>query len=168
MCDASTSYRHNVTTNLDTRLARLYTPALTAFRMVFGLLFFFRGTMKMFGFPFGTTIPVGTWPLWWASLLEVVLGALITIGLFTRIAAFIVSGEMAVAYFWMHFPKGFWPYPDAMGGNGGEVAILYCFGFLLLATIDAGAVSVDARRRVRPVAATRTTAPRRGFSRFRR
>ena len=136
--------------------------------MVFGLLFFFRGTMKLFGFPFGTAIPVGTWPLWWAGLIEVVLSALITIGLFTRIAAFLTAGEMAVAYFWMHFPKGFWPYPDPMGGNGGEVAILYCFGFLLLATFGAGSLSVDARRRGGTATAGRTTAPRRGFSRFRR
>ncbi|MET0455353.1 MAG: DoxX family protein [Mycobacterium sp.] len=135
-----------MTTQLDTRLAALTTPALTLFRVVFGLLFFFRGTMKLFGFPFGEAIPVGTWPLWWAGLIEVVLGALITVGLFTRIAAFIVSGEMAVAYFWMHFPSGFWPYPQQMGGNGGEPTILYCFGFLLLAAIGAGAWSVDGAR----------------------
>jgi putative oxidoreductase len=157
-----------MTQSLDSRLAGLYTPALTAFRVIFGLLFFFRGTMKVFGFPFGPAVPVGAWPLWWAGLLEVVLAALITVGLFTRIAAFIVSGEMAVAYFWMHFPKGFWPYPQQLGGNGGEVTILYCFGFLLLATIGAGAVSVDARRRPGVLAATRTTAPRRGLGRFRR
>ena len=112
---------------------------------------------------------MGTWPLWWAGLIEVVLGALITIGLFTRIAAFIIVGEMAVAYFWMHFPKGFWPYPDPMGGNGGEVAILYCFGFLLLATIGAGSsVRRCASPRRNCYCRTRTTAPRRGFSRFRR
>lgn len=145
-----------MTTALDTRLAPLSTPALTLFRVVFGLLFFFRGTMKLFGFPFGTAIPVGTWPLWWAGLLEVVLGALITVGLFTRIAAFVVSGEMAVAYFWMHFPKGFWPYPDAMGGNGGEVTILYCFAFLLLAAIGAGPVSIDGRRHTGAVVTRRT------------
>lgn len=135
-----------MTTTLDNRLARLSTPALTLFRVVFGLLFFFRGTMKLFGFPFGTAIPVGTWPLWWAGLIEVALGALITVGLFTRIAAFVASGEMAVAYFWMHFPKGFWPYPEAMGGNSGEVTVLYCFAFLLLAAIGAGAWSIDAKR----------------------
>jgi putative oxidoreductase len=157
-----------MTTQLDTRLAALSAPALTLFRVVFGLLFFFRGTMKLFGFPFGPAIPIGTFPLWWAGLIEVVLGALITIGLFTRIAAFIVSGEMAVAYFWMHFPKGFWPYPDAMGGNGGEVTILYCFAFLLLAAIGGGVYSVDARRRTGTVTTTRTAAPRRGFGRFRR
>jgi putative oxidoreductase len=157
-----------VTQQLDSRLAGLHTPALTLFRVAFGLLFFFRGTMKVFGFPFGPAVPVGTWPLWWAGLIEVALGALITIGLFTRIAAFIVSGEMAVAYFWIHFPNGFWPYPQQMGGNGGEVTILYCFGFLLLAAIGAGAVSVDARRRTRVVATSRTTAARGGLSRFRR
>jgi putative oxidoreductase len=145
-----------MTTALDTRLARLSTPALTLFRVVFGLLFCFRGTMKLFGFPFGSAIPVGTWPLWWAGLLEAVLGALIAVGLFTRVAAFVVSGEMAVAYFWMHFPKGFWPYPDAMGGNGGEVTILYCFAFLLLAAIGAGPVSIDGRRHTGAVVTRRT------------
>jgi putative oxidoreductase len=154
-----------MTQTLDTKLASLSTPALTLFRVVFGLLFFFRGAMKMFGFPFGPAIPVGTWPLWWAGLLEVVLGALIMIGLFTRISAFIVSGEMAVAYFWMHFPNGFWPYPQPMGGNGGEVTIMYCFAFLLLAAIGGGAWSVDARRRTAAVTGTGTGA--RGWRRRR-
>ena len=92
---------------------------------------------------------LGSFPFWWAGLIELVLGILITVGLFTRIAAFVASGEMAFAYFWMHWPmlKGpsasFWPI-----ANGGELAVLYCFGFLLLAGMGAGAWSVDARRRV--------------------
>jgi putative oxidoreductase len=142
-----------MTTTLDTRLARYHSPVLSIFRIILGLLFTLHGSMKMFGWPLGESIPVGTWPAWWAGLIELVTGLLITVGLFTRIAAFIASGHMAVAYFWMHWPPlegpsaSFWPFDQQMGGNGGEPAILYCFSFLLLATTGAGAWSVDARRR---------------------
>ena len=72
---------------------------------------------------------------------------LVTIGLFTRLAAFIASGEMAVGYFMMHFPKGFWPV-----ANMGEAAILFCFVFLYLAAAGAGAWSIDeARTRNAPI-----------------
>jgi len=124
---------------------------LSVFRIVFGLLFMLHGTMKVFGWPLGEAVPIFTWPFWWAGLIEVLVGALITLGFFTRIAAVIGSGQMAVAYFWRHWglfggePASFWPF--ANGGNGGEVAILFCFAFLLLATMGAGAWSVDARRR---------------------
>jgi putative oxidoreductase len=144
-----------MTTTLDTRLARYSSPALSIFRIIFGLLFTLHGTMKLFGWPLGESIPVGTWPAWWAGLIELVTGLLITVGLFTRIAAFIASGHMAVAYFWMHWPPlegpaaSFWPYDQQMGGNGGEAAIMYCFAFLALAGMGAGAWSVDARRRGR-------------------
>lgn len=154
-----------MTTNLDARLARYSCPVLSIFRIVFGLLFTLHGSMKLFGWPVGTSIPVGTWPMWWAGLIESVTGLLILVGLFTRIAAFIASGEMAVAYFWQHQPNAFWPFDPQLGGNGGELAILYCFAFLLLATMGAGALSVDARRR--PVAG-RAVAGRRGFVRLRR
>ena len=60
--------------------------------------------MKLFGWPIGTAVPIGTWPFWWAGLIEFVLGLLIVAGLFTRIAAFIASGEMAFAYFYQHWP----------------------------------------------------------------
>jgi putative oxidoreductase len=96
-----------------------------------------------------------------------VAGILITVGLFTRIAAFIASGEMAVAYFWMHWPPlegpsaSFWPFDSQLGGNGGQLAIMFCFAFLLLAGMGAGTWSIDGRRR--PAAAT--GAPRRRFGR---
>jgi putative oxidoreductase len=159
-----------MTNRLDTRLASYSSPALSAFRIIFGLLFTLRGSMKLFGWPLGTSIPVGTWPFWWAGLIEFVTGLAITLGVFTRIAAFIASGEMAFAYFYNHWPplKGgpsgsFWPFDPQLGGNGGELAIMFCFAFLMLATMGAGTWSVDGRRR--PVA--RTTAPRRRFG-FRR
>lgn len=159
-------------TTLNNRLNTYSPAALTAFRVIFGLLFAIHGSSKLFGWPLGTSIPVGTWPMWWAGVIELVGGLLITVGLFTRIAAFISSGEMAVAYFWQHWPplegepQSFWPM-----ANGGESAVLFCFGFLLLATIGGGVHSIDGRRRPVGTAATTTTtaAPRRGLlSRFRR
>ncbi|MGV0578870.1 DoxX family protein [Mycolicibacterium elephantis] len=158
-------------TILNNRLNSYSPAALTAFRVIFGLLFAVHGSSKLFGWPLGPSIPVGSWPMWWAGVIELVGGLLIAVGLFTRIAAFIASGEMAVAYFWQHWPplegepQSFWPM-----ANGGEPTVLFCFGFLLLAALGAGAYSVDGRRR--PVGAATTTAapPARGglLSRFRR
>ncbi len=136
---------------LDTRLAGYHSPVLSAFRIIFGLLYTIHGAQKLFGWPVpppGGAAEVGSFPFWWAGLIEVVLGILITVGFFTRIAAFIASGEMAFAYFYQHWPplKGggasFWPI-----ANGGELAIMFCFAFLLIATTGAGAAAVDARRR---------------------
>jgi putative oxidoreductase len=76
-----------------------------------------------------------------AGVIECAAGVLVTIGLFTRLAAFIASGEMAVAYFMQHFPQGFWPL-----ANKGEAAILYCFIFLYIAAAGPGAWSVDRLR----------------------
>src|SRR6476619_1099773 len=138
-------------TNLDARLAGYHSPVLSAFRIIFGLLYTIHGSQKLFGWPVPAPGPiaVGDFPLWWAGLIEFVLGILITVGFFTRIAAFIASGEMAFAYFYQHWPplKGgepasFWPI-----ANGGELAIMFCFAFLLIATTGAGIASVDARRR---------------------
>src|SRR6478736_4822183 len=139
-------------TNFDARLASYSPTILSVFRIVFGLLYTIHGSQKLFGWPVPAPGPIaaGDWPMWWAGLIEFVLGLLITVGLFTRIAAFIASGEMAVAYFWMHWPplegpKGsFWPL-----ANNGEPAVLYCFGFLAIAALGAGAYSADARRRGR-------------------
>jgi len=162
-----------VTTKIDTRLAGYASPVLSIFRIVFGLLYTLHGSMKLFGWPIGTAVPTGTWPFWFAALIEFVLGLLIVAGLFTRIAAFIASGEMAFAYFYQHWPplKGgasssFWPFDRQLGGNGGELVIMFCFAFLLIATTGAGALSVDARRRRR--VATAGAAPRRQFRGFRR
>ncbi len=140
-----------MTTNVDASLARYSSPFLSLFRIVFGLLYLMHGSQKLFGWPVAAPGPIeaGDWPLWWAGLVEFVLGILIATGTATRIAAFIASGEMAFAYFYQHFPllKGdasasFWPI-----ANGGELAVLYCFGFLLLAGMGAGMWSIDGRRR---------------------
>ncbi|UXA16277.1 DoxX family protein [Mycobacterium sp. SMC-4] len=136
---------------IDARLSAFSSPMLSIFRIMFGVLFALHGTMKLFGWPLGEAAPVGAWPMWWAGVIELVTGVLITIGFFTRIAAIIAAGMMAVAYFWQHWGilggelGSFWPF--ANGGNGGELAILFCFGFLLLATTGAGAWSVDQRGR---------------------
>jgi putative oxidoreductase len=137
-----------VTTNLDTRLAR-YAPAVVSlFRLVYGLLFAGYGSMILFGWPLPPPSPVafGTWPGWYAGLVEFVAGLLVAAGLFTRTAAFIASGQMAVAYFWMHQSRSLWPIGDPPAGNGGSLAILFCFGFLLLVFVGGGRYSVDAWR----------------------
>ena len=121
-----------------------YQPQLHALlRIVTGLLFLEHGTAKLFGFPVfpeGMPHPLPTLILA-SAIIELVCGLLVAVGLFTRLAAFIAAGEMAVAYFMAHFPKSFWPIV-----NMGEAAILYCFIFLFLAAAGAGAWSVDGAR----------------------
>jgi putative oxidoreductase len=139
-------------TTLDGRLAH-YSPAvLSLFRLVYGLLFAACGSNVLFDWPVHPAFPagVGTWPAWYAGLIEFVAGLLIAAGLFTRAAAFIASGQMAVAYFWMHQPKALWPIGDPPAGNGGLLAILFCFGFFLLVFVGGGSYSVDALRGGRP------------------
>jgi putative oxidoreductase len=114
-------------------------------RIVSALLFMHFGTMKLFAFPVGMPPSGGTAPLMsqvgLAGVLEVFGGALIALGLFTRPVAFILSGEMAVAYFQGHFPQSFWPVV-----NMGTPAILYCFIWLYYSAAGAGPWSLDARR----------------------
>ncbi len=127
-----------------------YSPVvLSLFRSVYGLLFAGFGSRILFDWPVRSAhhVELGAWPGWFAGLIEVVAGLLIAAGLFTRAAAFIASGEMAVAYFWMHQPRSLWPIGDPPGGNGGTLAILFCFGFFLLVFTGAGTFSIDARRR---------------------
>ena len=122
-------------------LSRWQPQVLAILRIVVGLLFLEHGLSKFLGFP--VPFPVHPLPplLIAAGVIEVVAGVLVTIGLFTRIAAFIASGEMAVAYFMGHFPKGFWPI-----ANMGEGAILFCFVFFYLAAAGPGAWSIDGAR----------------------
>lgn len=132
-----------------------WTPRVLALlRIVTALLFLEHATMKFFQFP--APIPGVSYPLpaimLVAGAIEVVTGALMTVGLFTWIAAFIASGEMAAAYFMAHAPQGFWPVL-----NMGEPAILFCFVFLYLAFAGGGAWALDSI--VRP-ASTRQADPR--------
>ena len=112
---------------------------LSILRIMAGLLFLQHGTSKYLGIP--QTDFTGASPFTMggaAGLIELIGGALIVIGLFTRPAAFIASGTMAVAYFYAHAPQGFYPIQ-----NGGELAALYCFVFLYLAGAGAGSLSID-------------------------
>jgi putative oxidoreductase len=124
-------------------LDRLSPYALAALRIVTALLFIEHGTMKLFGFP--AAMESGTVALFSlmgsAAILELVGGALILVGLFTRPVAFLLAGEMAVAYWMAHAPQNLYPIL-----NGGEGAILYCFVFLYLVFAGPGALSLDAAR----------------------
>ena len=113
---------------------------LSLLRIMAGLLFLEHGLSKLIGFP--VPGPALSPLLTAAALIEVVGGALVTVGLFTRPAAFIMSGQMAIAYFLAHAPQGFYPLV-----NHGEAAILFCFIFLYLAVAGGGSWSVDASRR---------------------
>ena len=116
--------------------------ALTALRVVTGFLFFQHGYPKLFGSLPGSGESEGAAEslslIWMSGFLEVVGGLLILVGLLTRPVAFILAGEMAVAYFLRHAPLGFWP-----GSNRGELAALYCFVFLCLSSAGGGPWSVD-------------------------
>ncbi len=125
-----------------TWLSRWQPQLLALLRIVTGLLFLEHATQKFFAFPAPFPMPAPLPPMLIAAgAIELVAGTLVTLGLFTRLAAFIAAGEMAAAYFIGHFPQGFWP-----AVNKGEAAILYCFIFLYLAAAGAGAWSVDGAR----------------------
>jgi putative oxidoreductase len=115
---------------------------LSIFRIVAGLVFVSAGTMKLFGVP-PSPMPFPPVHLFsemgLAGLLETFGGLAIALGLLTRPVAFVLSGEMAVAYFQVHFPRSFFP-----TANDGVGAVLYCFLFLYLAFAGAGEWSIDA------------------------
>jgi putative oxidoreductase len=131
---------------------------LSILRIVSGAVFFTAGTMKLFGYP---PSPVPMPPIqvlsemWFGGVLETFGGLAITLGLFTRPIAFVLAGEMAVAYFQFHFPQSFFPTT-----NMGIPAVLYCFIFLYLVFAGAGVWSIDAmiarsRRDSRPLETAR-------------
>ncbi|SCW90967.1 putative oxidoreductase [Sphingobium faniae] len=125
-------------------IARRAPYALALLRIVSGLIFLAHGTQKFFGFPGGERAWSGLAfdnPGAFAGIVETVAGALIVLGLFTRPAAFIASGTMAVAYWMAHAPQNFFPV-----NNGGDAAILFCFVFLYLVFAGPGAWSVDGVR----------------------
>jgi putative oxidoreductase len=113
---------------------------LSVLRIVIAFLFMAHGTQKLFSFPAAFPMELDTL-LWVAGVLEVFGGLLVLIGLFTRPVAFILSGQMAFAYFMAHAERSFWPLL-----NGGEAAVLYCFVFLYIAAAGAGPLSVDRMR----------------------
>ena len=111
---------------------------LSIMRIMVGLLFMEHGTAKLLGFPPGTAAPALFTLHWFAGVIEMVGGALVALGLLTRIAAFIMSGEMAIGYFLSHAPQNFFPLV-----NRGDAAVLYCFIFLYLAVAGGGCWSLD-------------------------
>lgn len=118
--------------------------ALNLLRIVSGFLFWQHGAQKIFGFPGGQ--PVGDFfgMMGLAGILELVGGTLLVLGLFTRPVAFILSGQMAWAYFQVHAPQGFWPIQ-----NGGELSAFYSFLFLYVAARGGGIFSLDGLRQLR-------------------
>ena len=129
--------------NLDIWAPRM----LSLLRIIAALLFMEHGLMKLFHFPGPQPGAPDPLPmiLMAAAWIEVIGGGLLALGLFTRAAAFVCSGQMAAAYFMAHAPQGFWP-----ALNGGEAAILYCFIFLYLVFAGPGIWSIDALVRKKP------------------
>jgi putative oxidoreductase len=122
---------------------KAYTPHLLSFlRIASAYIFIQSGTVKLFGFP--VSMPNGMhlemWSqVWIGGMLEVVGGAFLLVGFFTRPVAFILAGEMAIAYFQFHAPKGFW-----IAENGGGNAMLFCFLFFYFSAAGGGPWSLDA------------------------
>ena len=126
-----------------TWLSRWQPQLLSVLRIMVALLYLEHGTAKLLHFPIpqpGVPDPLPT-ILVAAAIIELVIGTLLVLGLVTRLAAFVASGEMAAGYFISHFPRGFWPVQ-----NMGEGAILFCFIFLYIAAAGAGPWSLDAAR----------------------
>lgn len=127
------------------KLLRYEPVALGILRIMTGLLFLAHGSQKFLSFPPGERAGFG-WtfahPAAYAGIIELVCGALITLGLLTRPAAFLASGTMAAAYFMGHAPQNFWPV-----NNMGDAAILYCFVFLYFVFRGPGAFSIDGDKR---------------------
>jgi putative oxidoreductase len=117
------------------------------FRIVIGLLFSLHGASTVFGVfggnrGSGHAATVGTWPGWYAGVIQLVCGLLVLIGLLTVPAAVLASGSMAYAYFTVHQPHGLFPLQ-----NGGDAPALFCWTFLVIAVVGAGPWSVDGMRR---------------------
>lgn len=124
-----------------TQLATVWAPRiLSVLRIAAALIFIAHGTQKLFGFPAPpqSGLPAAFSLYWIGGVLEAFGGLLLLIGLFTRPVAFLLSGQMAVAYWMFHAPRGVYPLL-----NGGDASILYCFVFLYLACAGGGVWSLD-------------------------
>jgi putative oxidoreductase len=126
----------------ESSLAQRWAPhLLSALRIVSALLLIEHGTQKLFGFPGPpANFPAVLSLLWWQAIIEIVGGLLLLAGLFTRLVAFVLAGDMAVAYWMVHAPKSFYPVL-----NGGDAAVLFCFVFLYIAAAGGGPWSLDRR-----------------------
>ncbi|WP_432153128.1 DoxX family protein [Streptomyces tricolor] len=129
---------------MSARLNSAQPYAIGLFRIVLGLLFAVHGAASLFGVLGGAagtdggTVPAGTWPGWYAAVIQLVAGGLVLLGLGTRGAALIASGSMAYAYFDVHQQAALWPIQ-----NGGELSALFCWGFFLLVFTGSGAFGLD-------------------------
>lgn len=127
--------------NLVRRWSSLAPYFLSALRIASAFMFTLAGSSKLFAFPAGRAAVAFPTQIWFGGVLEFVGGLLLLLGICTRPVAFVLSGEMAVAYFQFHLPKSFWPTV-----NGGVAAALYCFVFLYLSAAGPGPLSLDAKR----------------------
>jgi putative oxidoreductase len=116
---------------------------LSILRIMVAFLILQHGLSKIVGFPLNTSRPAVFALTWFAGWIEIIFGVMLLIGFWTQLAAFILSGELAFAYFIGHAPRGFFPI-----ANAGESAVLFCFVFLYLAAAGAGPWSVDAARKL--------------------
>jgi putative oxidoreductase len=121
-----------------TALERWSPELLSLVRIAFGVTFIEHGTQKLFSFPVEPVGGLGPGMLLFVGLLETIGGALVAVGLFTRVAAFLLSGEMAIGYWLLHAPRSLYPMI-----NGGEIMVLYSFGFLYFAAVGPGPWSLD-------------------------
>ncbi|MDD2582295.1 MAG: DoxX family protein [Desulfuromonadaceae bacterium] len=128
-------------------LSRYNLQGYALMRIIVGFLFLCHGAQKLFGFPIAMPVHAPAFIIYGAGPIELIGGALVMIGLFTQWAAFIASGEMAVAYWMAHGPKALLPIQ-----NNGELAVLYCFIFLFISTQGSGEWSLDAVRNRHTVA----------------
>ncbi|WP_242343716.1 DoxX family protein [Anaeromyxobacter terrae] len=126
--------------------ARLETPLYTALRAVAGAMFMFHGAQKILGWLAAGPGPAAGTQLWFGGIIELAAGTLIALGLFTRAAAFLASGTMAVAYLQFHWKLALSGFAWLPAVNKGELAALYCFLFLYVTARGPGAISVDALR----------------------
>ncbi|MFD7714276.1 DoxX family protein [Streptomyces sp. NPDC059814] len=120
------------------RLGRAQPYALSLFRIVIGLLFTCHGIASLFGVLGGAPVPAGTWPGWYAAVIQLAGGTLVLLGLGTRTAALVGSGSMAFAYFDVHQQRGLLPIE-----NGGEAAVFFCWTLLLIVFSGPGALAAD-------------------------
>jgi putative oxidoreductase len=131
--------------NIEATATRLAPYVLSIVRIVAALIFLEHGTAKLLGWPPSSMQTPALFSMYWfAGAIEIVGGILLALGLFTRCAAFVMSGEMAFAYFLGHAPRSFFPLL-----NGGDASILYCFIFLYIAFAGGGPWSVDEWLRTR-------------------
>ncbi|MFJ1897511.1 MULTISPECIES: DoxX family protein [unclassified Streptomyces] len=119
-------------------LGRAQPYALSLFRIVIGLLFTCHGVASLFGLLGDARVPAGTWPGWYAAVIQLAVGTLVILGLGTRTAALVGSGSMAFAYFDVHQRRGLLPME-----NGGEAAVFFCWTLLLIVFSGPGALAAD-------------------------